>query len=73
MEERIDARRSYSHNLKTGEIEDYEKDKVPSWVDQIYTTEIAEEYNTYYGKYKNGFLNSIIGKKEVQVPTGVQR
>lgn len=57
------------YNLKTGEIEDYEKDKVPSWVDQIYTTEIAEEYNTYYGKYKNGFLNSIIGKKEVQVPT----
>lgn len=57
------------YNLKTGEIKDYPKEEVPSWVDQIYTTEMAEQYNTYYGKYKNGLLNSIIGKKEVQIPT----
>lgn len=57
------------YNLKTGEMKDYAKDQVPNWVDQIYTTEIAEQYNTYYGKYKNGLLNSIIGKKDVQIPT----
>ncbi|SCN25556.1 hypothetical protein N3C_2372 [Clostridium sp. N3C] len=57
------------YNLKTGEIKEYPKDQVPTWVDQIYTTEIAEQYNIYYGKYKNGFLNSIIGKKDVQIPT----
>lgn len=57
------------YNVQTGEIKDYAKDKVPAWVDQIYTSEVAEQYNNYYGKYKNGLVNSIIGKKGVQIPT----
>ena len=40
------------YNLKTGEMRIMKRTGAPSWVDQIYTTEIAEEYNTYYGKYK---------------------
>ncbi|MDT8719297.1 hypothetical protein IAI10_21830 [Clostridium sp. 19966] len=57
------------YNIKTGEIKDYPKDKVPSWVDQIYTSRMAEDYNDYFGKYQKGLINSIIGQSGVHVPT----
>jgi hypothetical protein len=57
------------YDIGTGSITDYEKDKAPQWVDQVYTTKVAEKYNTYYGKLKTGFINSIIGQKGVTIPT----
>lgn len=57
------------YNTKTGEVQNFSKDKVPAWVDQIYTSQVAETYNNYFGKYQNGLINSKIGQKGVHIPT----
>ena len=54
-------------NAITGESEYYEE--VPSWVDQVYVAELIMEQYDYYGLYKNGFLNSILGQREVTQTT----
>lgn len=42
-------------------------DKEYQWVDQIYSAYILNEQYNYYGKYSNGFWNSIIGQEDVKV------
>lgn len=58
-----------SYELKTGETKSYKKEDTPVWIDQVYTYDVAEKYNTYQGIYKKGFINSKIGQKEVHIPT----
>ena len=50
-------------NAITGESQYYEE--VPSWVDQMYVAELIMQQYDYYGLYKNGFFNSILGQREV--------
>ncbi len=57
------------YDAKNEKIETFSKDKVPAWVDQIYTSRVAEVYNDYFGKYQNGLINSKIGQKGVHIPT----
>lgn len=52
-------------NAITGEHEYYKIGEIPSWVDQIYTSELVVEQLDYNGKYQSGFLNSIFGQKGV--------
>ena len=54
-------------NAVTGESQYYEE--VPSWVDQVYVAELIMQQYDYYGMYANGFLNSILGQKDVKVTT----
>lgn len=54
-------------NALTGESE-YCKD-VPTWVDRVYDSELIMQQYDYYGTYRNGFINSIFGQKEVTVTT----
>lgn len=54
-------------NAITGESEYYEE--VPSWVDRLYSSNIIMEQYDYYGQYHNGFLNSILGQKDVTLTT----
>ena len=54
-------------NAITGESQYYEE--VPAWVDNVYTPELIMEQYDYYGMYSNGFLNSILGQKDVKVTT----
>lgn len=37
------------------------------WLDQVYSATIVNEQYNYYGKYNNGFWNSIIGQENVRV------
>ncbi len=39
------------------------------WIDRVYDPELLVEQYDYYGKYKNGFWNSILGQKDVVVTT----
>lgn len=57
------------YELETGETKTYPKDKTPEWIDQIYTYDVAEQYNEFQGRYKKGLINSKIGQKEVHIPT----
>lgn len=51
-------------NAVTGECTDYPVEKVPNWVDKVYSAELLTELYNYYGIYKHGFFNSILGQKD---------
>lgn len=42
-------------------------DKEFQWLDRVYSASILNEQYNYYGKYNNGFWNSIIGQENVRV------
>ena len=63
----IDIRGAVLVNAVTGEHE-YVED-VPAWVDRLYSANIIIQQYDYYGRYHNGFLNSVLGQREVTVTT----
>ncbi len=50
-------------NAITGDTECYDIDKVPTWVDRVYSADLLIELYDYNGLLKNGFFNSIFGQK----------
>lgn len=56
-------------NASTGEHGYYGVDEIPTWVDRVYTASLITQQYDYYGTYINGFINSLIGQKEVTVTT----
>ena len=54
-------------NAVTGESQYYEQ--VPNWVDRVYSADIIMQQYDYYGYYRNGFLNSIFGQRDVTKTT----
>ena len=42
---------------------------MPSWVDRVYSSDIIMEQYDYYGQYRNGFLNSMFGQRDVTLTT----
>ena len=53
----------------TGKSKKYSIDKVPNWVDHVYSADLILEQVKDWGMYKTGFVNSIIGQKGVVMPT----
>ena len=53
----------------TGESSYYDIADVPSWVDNVYTPSLIMEQYDYHGTLVNGFLNSILGQRDVTVTT----
>lgn len=51
-------------NAVTGECTNYPVDQVPTWIDKVYSAELLTELYNYYGIYKHGFFNSILGQKD---------
>ena len=51
----------------TGESTYYEE--VPTWVDTLYVPELIMEQYDYHGTLVNGFINSILGQKDVTMTT----
>lgn len=49
----------------TGKSKYYDVKDVPKWVDHVYESDLIIEQINDWGKYKNGFLNTIFGQKEV--------
>ncbi len=47
----------------TGDMEYYDLDSVPQWVDVVYTGSDICNYYNWYGTYFNGFWNSLFGKR----------
>ena len=48
----------------------YDIKDVPQWVDIAYEADIIVEQIDYWGKYKNGFINTMFGQKDVCVTSG---
>lgn len=53
----------------SGDTNYYDVNSVPSWVDHVYSAELIKEEVNNWGMYKNGFLNSIFGQKDVVATT----
>lgn len=53
----------------TGNSQKYDVKEVPAWVDHVYPAPLIISQTNDWGKYKNGFLNSIFGQKEVVATT----
>ena len=58
----------------TGEMTEYTVEQVKTskelqWIDGIYSDALLVEQFNYYGRYKNGFINSVIGQEGVKVAT----
>lgn len=53
----------------TGKSKKYKTKDVPSWIDQVYDSNLIIEQLDDWGRYKKGFLNSLFGQKEVVLTT----
>ena len=58
----------------TGEFYEYTVDQIKNdaslqWIDGIYSSELLVEQYNYYGKYSDGFWNSVIGQTGVKGAT----
>lgn len=49
----------------TGDSKEYKLEEVPTWVDHVYSADLIIEQVDDWGQYKDGFLNSIFGQKNV--------
>ncbi len=56
-------------NAVTGDCVYYALQDIPTWVDQVYSSDILLEQLIYNGKYQSGFWNSVFGQKGVLQPT----
>ena len=56
-------------NAITGESYYCAKDEIPTWVDNVYTPALIMEQYDYHGTLVNGFINSILGQRDVTVTT----
>lgn len=53
----------------SGELVEYNVNEVPDWVDVVYEGDLLCKQYNWFGKLKNGFWNSIFGKKGCKVVT----
>ncbi len=56
-------------NAQTGESKYYGLKDIPTWVDQVFDSEMVLNQLVYNGKYRSGFFNSIFGQRGVLQPT----
>ena len=56
-------------NAVTGESSYYDVQNAPTWIDQVYDSELVLEQLIYNGKYRSGYWNSLFGQKGVLTPT----
>ncbi len=57
-------------NACTGETQYFALDEIPTWCDKVFDADLVYGQLDYYGRYRGGFWNSIIGQSGVLVPTG---
>ncbi len=56
-------------NAVNGEHKFYNLNEIPSWVDQVFDSDLIIEQLVYNGKYRSGYFNSIFGQRGVLQPT----
>ena len=56
-------------DAKTGDTEKLALADVPAFIDGAVSPETVSLQNSYYGNYVHGFWNSLVGKKDVKIPS----
>jgi len=54
---------------ESGNVKKYSLKEVPEYIDGAVSPEAVSLQNSYFGNYIHGFWNSIIGKKDVKLPS----
>ena len=49
----------------TGNSKKYDIKDIPSWVDHVYSPDLIIDQVNNWGEYKNGFVNSVFGQRDV--------
>ena len=65
----VDVKGAVLVNAVSGECTYYDVADIPTWVDHVYNADLIMQQYNYYGRYINGFLNSILGQRDVTVTT----
>ena len=65
----VDVKGAVLVNAVTGECTYYDVADIPTWVDHVYSAELIMQQYDYHGRYVHGFINSILGQKDVTVTT----
>ncbi|AIO19203.1 hypothetical protein KQ51_01326 [Candidatus Izimaplasma bacterium HR1] len=60
-------------NAITGDIKIYDPDKVPSWVESVYPSNLLLTQLNYWGSLQDGWINSIFGQRGVLQPSNGKR
>lgn len=53
----------------TGDVKKYSLADVPEFIDGAVSPEAVSLQNSYFGNYIHGFWNSVVGKKDVKLPS----
>jgi hypothetical protein len=69
----LDIKTVVTVNAQTGEVNEYTPEDAPAWIDNIYPKEIVLQQINNWGRYVNGFLNSVFGEKDVISTTAGSR
>ncbi len=51
------------------DIDVFKTDESLKWIDRVYDSDLIVEQYNYYGKYRDGFWNSVLGQKNVITTT----
>lgn len=65
----VDVKGAVLVNAVTGECTYYDVEDIPNWVDHVYNADLILQQYDYYGRYHNGFINSVLGQRDVTVTT----
>ena len=57
-------------NAQDGSSQYYDIKDVPQWVDKAYSSDLVVNQIDYWGKYRKGFIHTLIGQKEVCLTSG---
>jgi hypothetical protein len=52
-------------DVQTGEINDYNLDEIPEWIDRVYPENFVVQQLDLWGHYVHGWTNSFLGTKDV--------
>ena len=69
IEQREDISGVIILNAITGESEKYDVEDVPTWVDHVYSPDLIIEQVDDWGRYVNGFWNTLFGQKGMKMTT----
>ena len=69
IEQREDITGVIILNAVTGESKKYSKEEVPTWVDHVYSPNLIISQVDDWGRYVNGFWNTLFGQKGMKMTT----
>ena len=69
IEQREDVNGVIVLNAITGDSKQYKVNEIPNWIDHVYSADLIIEQVDDWGRYVNGFWNTLFGQKGMKMTT----